>query len=226
MFRLGSILLFVSFVSLEKVASVETDFQKIEIVDEADFDAQNRIAHAMEIDPQYLKDSPKLFMPDRAIYMGGVVQSRGRYDAAYHETLVHPGMLQHPHPKRVAIIGGGEGATLREVLKHNTVEEVVMIDIDPGIMEMARQHLPQWSDCGFLLTSKDKGSSTSCFDDERATVYAEDAIQWFLDRFLPQMEEQDDSDDDKNDVYPKFDVIIMDALYVAKLVFVCRQCER
>ena len=194
------------------MASVETDFQKIEIVDEADFEAQNRIAHAMEIDPQYLKDNPQLFMPDRAIYMGGVVQSRGQYDAAYHETLVHPGMFQHPNPKRVAIIGGGEGATLREVLKHNTVEEVVMIDIDPGIMEMAKRHLPQWSDCGFLRNSKGKGSSTSCFDDERATVYAEDAIQWFLDRFLPNMEGQDDSGHDIHDGYPKFDVIIMDAL--------------
>jgi spermidine synthase len=48
----------------------------------------------------------------------------------YHEALVHPALFSHSNPKRVAIIGGGEGATLREVLKHNTVSEAIMIEID------------------------------------------------------------------------------------------------
>ena len=51
-------------------------------------------------------------------------------NAAYHEALVHPALLSHPSPRRVAIVGGGEGATLREVLKHRTVTEVVMVEID------------------------------------------------------------------------------------------------
>ena len=188
------------------MASVETDFQKIEIIDEADQSVQRDVAHAMDADPQYLRDNYKLFLHDRAMYMDGIVQSRYAFDAAYHETLVHPGMFQHPNPKRVAIIGGGEGATLREVLKHKTVEEVVMIDIDPAIMELSRVHLLDWSDCGFLQDSSSiHRLSTSCFDNERATVYAEDAIKWFKDRYL-----QDDSA--KSEKYPKFDVIIMDAL--------------
>jgi len=48
----------------------------------------------------------------------------------YHELLVHPALLHHPSPRRVFIAGGGEGATAREVLRHPTVEEVVMVDID------------------------------------------------------------------------------------------------
>ena len=53
------------------------------------------------------------------------VQSTERDEYIYHETLVHPAMLTHPEPKRVLIVGGGEGATLREVLKHPTVEKAV-----------------------------------------------------------------------------------------------------
>ena len=48
----------------------------------------------------------------------------------YHELLVHLALLLHPNPKKVFIAGGGEGATAREALKHRSVEEVVMVDID------------------------------------------------------------------------------------------------
>lgn len=77
--------------------------------------------------------------------MGGTLQSRRLGDAAYHEALVHPGLFSHPNPKRVAIIGGGEGATLREILKHDTVEKVVMIDIDSMIVEISKEFLPGWN---------------------------------------------------------------------------------
>ena len=53
-----------------------------------------------------------------------------------HEALVHPSMLSHTNPKRVLIIGGGEGATLREVLKYKSVEEVVMVDIDEELVNI------------------------------------------------------------------------------------------
>jgi len=53
--------------------------------------------------------------------------------------MVHPAMLLHPHPRRVLIMGGGEGATAREVLKHKTVEELYMVDIDEDMIAAARE---------------------------------------------------------------------------------------
>jgi len=105
-------------------------------------------------------------------------------------------MITHPNPRRVAIIGGGEGATLREVLKHNTVEEVVMVEIDGELVEMCREHLPEWSDCTDLV-----GSEDSCFDDSRASIIFEDAFAWFIDNF--------GNGENKRE---KLDLIIMDAL--------------
>jgi spermidine synthase len=59
-----------------------------------------------------------MYNPDKLLYLDGVLQSTYYGDAAYHEALVHPTMTSHPNPRQGAIIGGGEGATLREVLKH------------------------------------------------------------------------------------------------------------
>ena len=78
-------------------------------------------------DGSYESLHPEFFAPDRIVFLDGVLQSCKSGDAAYHEALVHPAMFAHENPRRVAIIGGGEGATLREVLKHNTVEKVIMI---------------------------------------------------------------------------------------------------
>ena len=57
----------------------------------------------------------------RALVLDGRIQSTIRDEFIYHEMLVHPAMLAHPEPRRVFIVGGGEGATLREVLRHRSV---------------------------------------------------------------------------------------------------------
>jgi len=125
------------------------------------------------------------------------MQSTSKGERAYHESLVHPAMFAHPNPQRVAVIGGGEGATLREVLKHNTVKDAIMIEIDEEMVSVSRQHLPEWSDCSDLV-----GSAKWCGDDARAQVYYEDALAWFIDRYY----------DEKNITDELLDVIIMDAL--------------
>jgi spermidine synthase len=132
------------------------------------------------------------------MYLGNVMQSRYYGEAAYHEALVHPSMLAHLHPRRVAIIGGGEGATLREVLKHKTVQQVIMLEIDKDMVDLSREYLNEWSDC-----SKIAGSEPSCFDDDRAHVLYTDAAAWFLERFGQGKDILEDE---------KFDIIIMDAL--------------
>jgi spermidine synthase len=78
----------------------------------------------------------------RVLVLDGKTQSAEGEEFVYHEALVHPAMVTHPQPRSVFIGGGGEGATAREVLRHATVEEVVMVDVDQEVVEMAREHLP------------------------------------------------------------------------------------
>ena len=95
-------------------------------------------------------------------------------------------------------MGGGEGAALREVLKHATVEEAINIEIDEDFVDIARENLKGWTDCSILV-----GSADSCFDDPRADVYFEDAIAWFVEKFPC---------DYSAPYEEKFDVIILDVL--------------
>lgn len=78
------------------------------------------------------------------LFLDGKLQSAEVDEAVYHECLVHPGIQVHPSPKRVFVAGGGEGATLREVLRY-PVDECVMCDIDSELVELCRIHLPLWS---------------------------------------------------------------------------------
>ncbi len=82
------------------------------------------------------------------LFLDGKLQSAEVDEAVYHECLVHPAMQVHPNPKRIFIAGGGEGATLREVLRY-PVEECVMCDIDAELVEICRAHLPSWSEGAF-----------------------------------------------------------------------------
>ncbi|MFP3492316.1 MAG: polyamine aminopropyltransferase, partial [Vulcanisaeta sp.] len=75
--------------------------------------------------------------------LDGKTQSTLYDEFIYHESLVHPAMITHPNPKKVLILGGGEGATAREVLKHRSVEEVVMVDIDEDVIKISKEYLPE-----------------------------------------------------------------------------------
>ncbi len=58
----------------------------------------------------------------------------------YHENLVHPAAIAHPAPRNVLIIGGGDGGSSEEVLKHTTVERVVLVELDQDVIDMAKKH--------------------------------------------------------------------------------------
>jgi len=75
------------------------------------------------------------------LVLDGFVQSTEVDEHIYHESLVHPAMILHRGPENVLVIGGGEGATIREVLKHNTVKRCVMVDIDGELVELAKKYL-------------------------------------------------------------------------------------
>lgn len=78
------------------------------------------------------------------LVLDGKIQSAQKDEHIYHEMLVHPAMLSHPGPERVLVLGGGEGATLREVLKHPSVKKAVMVDIDRELVEFCKKHLKGW----------------------------------------------------------------------------------
>ncbi|KAF2304087.1 hypothetical protein GH714_027054 [Hevea brasiliensis] len=77
----------------------------------------------------------------KVLVIDGKMQSAGKDEFIYHECLVHPVLIFCESPKSVFIMGGGEGSTAREVLKHNGVEKVVKCDIDRVIVDFCRMHL-------------------------------------------------------------------------------------
>jgi len=78
------------------------------------------------------------------LVLDGKVQSSENDEFIYHEALVHPAMLTHPKPEKVFIAGGGEGATLREVLTHKSVRKVTMVDLDKEVIDVCRRFLPSF----------------------------------------------------------------------------------
>ncbi|MBB4865113.1 spermidine synthase [Pseudomonas nitritireducens] len=97
---------------------------------------------------------------DRVLMLDGAIQSAESDESLYHELLVQPAMLAHDKPRDVLIIGGGEGATLREVLAHASVRRAVMVDLDQELVELCREYLHQWHQ--------------GAFDDPRCEFVAED----------------------------------------------------
>lgn len=78
----------------------------------------------------------------KCLILDGKIQCSEADEFIYHESLVHPPMITHPKPETVFIAGGGEGATLREVLGHSTVKRVVMVDIDKEVPDICKRFLP------------------------------------------------------------------------------------
>jgi len=188
-----------------QITSVESPFQRIDVWDIVDprrlrFDSYFK---SLSDDGSYESRHPELHQPQRVIFLDGVTQSLSKGIEAYHEALVQPAMFAHKNPRRVAIIGGGEGATLREALKHRSVTNVTMIDIDEIMCKISAKVLyPLWNSCDdFIYESNSSLTISSCFDDSRAHVQYEDALAWFIQRFSNVEHEND-----------KFDVVIMDAL--------------
>lgn len=112
----------------------------------------------------HLIDTPHF---GKCLLIDNITQSSESDEKVYHESMVHPAMLSHPCPKKVFIGGGGEGATLREVLRHKTVELCVMCDIDEKAVKLNEEILPSWSD--------------GAFKSDRARVVFDDCVK-YLDK--------------------------------------------
>ena len=79
------------------------------------------------------------------LVLDNVIQCTERDEFAYQEMITHLGMMSHPNPKKVLVIGGGDGGVLREVVKHECVEEAVLCDIDEAVIRLSKKYLPSMS---------------------------------------------------------------------------------
>jgi len=79
----------------------------------------------------------------RILVLDGLIQLTERDEFIYHEMLVHPAMMTHPHPESVLIVGGGDGGAAREVLKHPTVRRVVQAELDERVVEVSKRFFPE-----------------------------------------------------------------------------------
>ncbi len=79
----------------------------------------------------------------RMLVLDGAVMTTDGDEFVYHEMLTHPGLLAHPSPKSVCVVGGGDGGAIREVLKHPTVERAVLAEIDEDVINVCREFFPK-----------------------------------------------------------------------------------
>ncbi|WP_457591485.1 polyamine aminopropyltransferase [Geoglobus sp.] len=98
----------------------------------------------------------------KMLVLDGKIQLTERDEPFYHEMLVHVPMFSHRNPEKVLIVGGGDGGSLREVLKHG-VEDVVVVELDEEVVRVAREHI---------------GVDRGAFDDPRVTLLIEDGIEY------------------------------------------------
>jgi len=103
----------------------------------------------------------------KMLVLDGDTQSSQADERIYHETLVHPALAAITDRREILILGGGEGATLREVLRHPGVARCTMVDIDGEVVELSKRYLAEWS--------------AGAFDDARANVIIGDALAYLKD---------------------------------------------
>ncbi|MFT4583774.1 MAG: spermidine synthase [Gammaproteobacteria bacterium] len=101
----------------------------------------------------------------RVLILDGIVQTTELDEFVYHEMLVHVPMFSHSSPRRVLIIGGGDGGALREVLKHD-IDQVDMIEIDEKVVSSCVEHMPSLNNAGAV------------YDDPRTNLIIEDAFAY------------------------------------------------
>jgi spermidine synthase len=103
----------------------------------------------------------------RVLVLDGIVQTTERDEFIYHEMITHVALMAHGAVRDVLIIGGGDGGTLEEVLKHQGVARATMVELDPGVVDLARAHLP--------------GIHRGAFDDPRSELIFGDGVRFVAD---------------------------------------------
>lgn len=100
------------------------------------------------------------------LFLNGNLQFAERDEYRYHEALVHPVMAAHGAPRKVAVLGGGDGMAVREILKYPSVEHVTLVELDPNMTRLFREHQT-------LAALNDHSLSSP-----KLTIVNTDAFQW------------------------------------------------
>lgn len=79
------------------------------------------------------------------LVLDNVIQATERDEFAYQEMITHLAMNSHPNPKKVLVVGGGDGGVLREVVKHSSIEEAWLVDIDEAVIRVSKKYMPSMS---------------------------------------------------------------------------------
>ena len=103
----------------------------------------------------------------RMLVLDGIIQTSVRDEFIYHEMLAHVPLLTHPKPEKVLVIGGGDGGTVREVLKHPEVRRIHLVEIDETVVDVSRKYLPE-------LAGK--------LEDPRVEIHFADGIEYVKER--------------------------------------------
>ncbi|KAF2834229.1 spermine synthase [Patellaria atrata CBS 101060] len=103
----------------------------------------------------------------RVLVLDNVIQCTERDEFSYQEMITHLAMNSHPNPKKILVVGGGDGGVLREIVKHECVEEAILCDIDEAVIRLSKQYLP--------------GMSVG-FSHPKVTVHVGDGFQFLRDR--------------------------------------------
>ena len=103
---------------------------------------------------------------DLRLYLDGQLQFSSLDEYRYHEALVHPPMAFHPRPRRVLLLGAGDGLAVRELLRWPSLQRIDLIELDPALLQLARSH-------PFL-----RRLNQSSLDDPRVHVQVGDAFAW------------------------------------------------
>ncbi|MFN8614400.1 MAG: polyamine aminopropyltransferase [Vampirovibrionales bacterium] len=122
------------------------------------FDAQSDFQHVQIVPTQAL---------GHMLLLDGCMMTTERDEFIYHEMITHVPLLAHPHPQSVLIIGGGDGGAVREVLKHPSVTDVVLCEIDGMVIDACRQYLPT--------------IAGPWLDDPKVTLHVADGIAYVRD---------------------------------------------
>lgn len=85
----------------------------------------------------------------RVLILDREMQSAELDEFIYHEALIHPSFTSHLEPKTALILGGGEGATIREILKHPSVEKITMVELDSEVIAFCKKYLKNWHQGSF-----------------------------------------------------------------------------
>lgn len=100
------------------------------------------------------------------LYINGNLQFCSLDEVMYHEPLVHPAMLLHPHPQKIMVFGGGDGCAVREILKHPSVDSITVVDLDPLMTDLGLKNP--------ILTAINEGS----FQDAKVRIVNQDAFTY------------------------------------------------